>query len=70
MTPNCNPKVPNFPFSPIVPLFLEPVDSQLYDFLTDVHSTIVAEPSLVDAVEKDLDAHGLQNAEPLRLASA
>ena len=60
MTLSQLPKVPNLPFSPIVPLFLEPVDSQLYAFLKEVHALIQSAPSLIDAVEKDLDALGLQ----------
>jgi IS5 family transposase len=60
MTPSLRPKVPHSPFSPIVPLFLEPVDSELYAFLLEVHALIQTAPSLVDAVEKDLDTHGLR----------
>jgi IS5 family transposase len=60
MTPSPRPKVPRFPFSPIVPLFLVPVDSELHAFLEEVHALIQSAPSLVDAVQKDLDAHGLR----------
>ena len=60
---NRHPKVPHVPFAPIVPLFLEPVDSELYAFLKEVHTLIETAPSLVDAVEKDLDAHGLRKKE-------
>lgn len=59
MTLSRLPKVPHFPFSPIVPLFLEPVDSELHAFLEEVHTLFHSAPSLVDAVEKDLDALGL-----------
>jgi hypothetical protein len=60
---NRHPKVPHVPFAPIVPLFPEPVDSELYAFLKEVHTLIETAPSLVDAVEKDLDAHGLRKKE-------
>ena len=60
MTPSRRQKVPRFPFSPIVPLFLVPVESELHAFLEEVHALIQSAPSLVDAVEKDLDAHGLR----------
>ena len=60
MTPSRRQKVPRFPFSPIVPLFLEPVDSELHAFLEELHALIESAPFLVDAVEKDLDAHGLR----------
>jgi hypothetical protein len=60
---NRHPKVPHVPFAPIVPLFLEPADSELYAFLKEVHTLIETAPSLVDAVEKDLDAHGLRKKE-------
>jgi len=60
MAVDYRPAVPVFPFSPITPLFLGPVDSDLRVFLDEAHSLIQGEPSLVEAVEKDLDAHGLR----------
>lgn len=60
MTHSRYPEMPLSPFTPIVPLFLEPVDSDLHAFLEEVHALIARTPLLFDAVEKDLDAHGLQ----------
>lgn len=60
MTRNRRPGVPASPFSPVTPLFLDPVDSDLCAFLEEVHALIQEFPSLVEAVEKDLDAHGLR----------
>ena len=60
MTCSHRPKVPLFPFSIIMPLFLDAADSDLHAFLDEVHALIESTPSLVDAVEKDLDAHGLR----------
>lgn len=54
------PELPPSPFSPIVPLFLEPVDSDLRAFLTEVHALVEGAPRLVEAVEADLDAHALR----------
>jgi Transposase DDE domain len=48
------------PFSPITPLFLDAVDSDLRAFLEEAHALILEFPSLLQAVEKDLDAHGLR----------
>jgi len=59
MTGKCFPKVPNSPFAPIVPLFIETVDSDLFFFLEEVHNLIQQSPALLKAVEKDLDAHAL-----------
>lgn len=61
--------VPASPFSPITPLFLKPVDSDLYAFLEEVHALIQQFPSLVEAVDKDLDAHGLRK-KAMRVADA
>ena len=63
------PAVPASPFTPIAPLFLGPVDSDLYAFLDEAHALIEEAPSLVEAVEKDLDAHGLRK-KTLRVADA
>ncbi len=63
------PTVPASPFTPIVPLFLAPANSDLYDFLEETHALIEKAPSLVEAVEKDLDAHGLRK-KVLRVADA
>ena len=60
MTRSRLPEVPPSPFFPITSLFLEPVDSALHDFLVEAHALIESAPSVVGAVEKDLDAHGLR----------
>jgi len=60
LTLDRRPAVPAFPFAPVASLFLDPVDSDLCAFLEEVHALIQEFPSLVDAVEKDLDAHGLR----------
>ena len=60
MAAHDRPTVPTSPFAPIVPLFLGPVDSDLYAYLQEAHRLIQENPSLVEAVEKDLDAHGLR----------
>lgn len=59
MTRKPVPKVPISPFAPIVPLFIETVDSDLFSFLEEVHNLIRESPALLDAVEKDLDIHAL-----------
>lgn len=69
MTRHRDPQVPPSPFSPITPLFLDPVDSDLYAFLKEAHALIQKFPCLVAAVEKDLDAHGLRK-KAVRVADA
>lgn len=69
VTRNRGPAVPDSPFSTIVPLFLDPVDSDLYAFLDEAHALIQEAHSLVEAVEKDLDAHGLRK-KAVRVADA
>ncbi len=44
-------------------------DSDLYAFLDEAHALILEVPSLVDAVEKDLDTHGLRK-KAMRVADA
>jgi IS5 family transposase len=61
--------VPASPFSPIAPLFLEPVDSDLCAFIEEVHALVQESPSLIEAVEKDLDGHGLRK-KAVRVADA
>lgn len=63
------PAVPASPFAPIVPLFLDPVDSDLCAFLEGVHALIQEFQSLVASVDKDLDALGLRK-KALRVADA
>jgi len=69
MTDNRGPEIPVSPFSTIASFFLEPVDSDLHDFLEEAHARIQQFPSLVDAIEKDLDAHGLRK-KAIRVADA
>jgi IS5 family transposase len=69
LTCNHGPAVPASPFSPIVPLFLDPVDSDLRTFLEESHLLIQEFPSLLQAVEKDLDAHALRK-KTVRVADA
>jgi len=69
LTHGLDPRLPPSPFSPIAPLFLEPVDSDLYAFLEEVHALIQQFPSLLEAVENDLDAHGLRK-KAIRVADA
>jgi len=69
MALNSRPAVPASPLDPITPLFLGPVDSLLSAFLKEAHGLIQGEPSLVEAVERDLDAHGLRK-KAMRVADA
>ena len=48
---------PTAPFAPIPLLFLETADSDLQQFLVEAHGLVVGWPTLVTAVEKDLDGH-------------
>jgi hypothetical protein len=52
-----------------VSLFLEPADSDLYDFLKEAHAIIQKSPSILEAVDKDLDAHALRK-KAVRIADA
>ena len=55
------PTAPASPFAPIAALFLCPDSgSDLFAFLKETHALIEEAPSLLRAVEKDLDAHGLR----------
>ncbi len=69
MTHKHDPELPTSPFSPIAPLFLEPTDSDLYVFLEEAHALIQQFPTLLEAVENDLDAHGLRK-KAMRVADA
>ena len=69
MTHNRPPEVPPAPCSPIVPLFLEPVDSDLHAFLGEGHALIESAPPLLAGVEKDLDEHALHK-KAVRVADA
>ena len=69
MAVNSLPTVPATPFTPITPMFLSTVDSDLHAFLEESHRLIQAKPSLVEAVDKDLDAHALHK-KAMRVADA
>ena len=60
--------MPTSPFAPVLPLFLAPADSDLQAFLYESHALIGSCPSLVVAVDRDLDCHALRKE--LRLADA
>jgi hypothetical protein len=60
LTRDRSPAVPLYPFRPIAYLFLDPVDSDLRAFLEEAHALIQGCPPLVEAVERDLDAHALR----------
>jgi len=38
-------------------VFLTPVDSQLNDFLNEIHQIAIFEPSIVERIDEDLDLH-------------
>jgi hypothetical protein len=59
MTPSTE-NFPHSPFTPIIPLILDPAESDLYDFLEEIHAFIMQFPDLLEAVDKDLDAHALR----------
>ena len=54
------PAVPVAPFTPVPVLLLDPADSDLHEFLVEVHRFILSYPELLDLVEADLDAHALR----------
>jgi hypothetical protein len=65
-------------FSTIVPdltnrprqlVFLTPIDSQLNDFLNEIHRIALLEPSIVERIDEDLDLHA-KKKKLLRLADA
>jgi len=62
-------EIPLNPFSPVVALFLTPVDSDLFDFLKECHELILSAPRLLVAVDEDLDKHGLRK-KAVRVADA
>lgn len=58
------------PFAPVPLLFLAPaLDSEFLAFLKEVHLLGAANPSIVAAIEADLDRHG-QRKKALRIADA
>lgn len=52
--------VPPLPLNPLPRLFLMPIDSELQQFLTQTHRIVQFQPAILDRIEADLKAHGLQ----------
>jgi hypothetical protein len=48
---------------------LTPIDSQLNDFLNEIHQIAYSEPSIVERIDLDLDLHA-KKKKLLRLADA
>src|SRR4030088_342829 len=59
--------VPDLANRPRQLVFLTPVDSQLNDFLNEIHQIARCEPSIVERIDEDLDLHAKKNKR-LRLA--
>ena len=57
------------PFAPVPMLFLSPPDSELLAFLEEANRLVEAEPSILHAIDNDLDRHGKEK-KALRLADA
>jgi hypothetical protein len=49
--------VPDLANRPRQLVFLTPIDSQLNDFLNEIHQIARLEPSLVERIDEDLDLH-------------
>jgi IS5 family transposase len=62
-------RFPAVPFAAAPTLLLTAPNSDLLLFLSEAHRLIVAEPSLLAAVDRDLDAHG-KSKKALRIADA
>src|ERR1700749_4688898 len=61
--------VPDLANRPRQLVFLTPVDSQLNDFLNEIHQIALWEPSIVERIDEDLDLHA-KKKKLLRLADA
>lgn len=62
--------VPMAPFAPVPLLFLEaPMDSEFFLFLQEAYQLIVKDPTILDAIDADLDLHG-QRKKALRIQDA
>jgi IS5 family transposase len=53
-------KVPALPVRPLPRLFLLPLDTELHQFLIETHKIVEFEPAILDRIESDLDAYGLE----------
>lgn len=51
--------VPALPSQPLPRLFLTPVDSHWHAFLRETHRLVEFAPAILEQIEADLDAHGL-----------
>jgi hypothetical protein len=49
--------VPDLANRPQQLVFLTPIDSQLNDFLNEIHQIALLEPSIVERIDEDLDLH-------------
>jgi hypothetical protein len=61
--------VPDLVNRPRQLVFLTPIDSQLNDFLNEIHQIALLEPSIVERIDEDLDLHA-KKKKLLRLADA
>src|SRR4029077_20180449 len=61
--------VPDLVNRPRQLVFLTPIDSQLNDFLNEIHQIARFEPSIVERIDQDLDLHA-KKKKLLRLADA
>jgi hypothetical protein len=61
--------VPDLANRPRQLVFLTPIDSQLNDFLNEIHQIASLEPSIVERIDEDLDLHA-KRKKLLRLADA
>src|SRR5229473_1646920 len=61
--------VPDLASRPRQLVFLTPVDSQLNDFLNEIHQIAIFEPSIVERIDEDLDLHA-KKKKLLRLIDA
>jgi len=62
--------VPAAPFAPVSLLYLRaPLDSEFFTFLQEAHRLVAGDPTILDAIDADLDLHG-QRKKALRVADA
>ena len=61
--------VPDLANRPRQLVFLTPIDSQLNDFLNEIHQIACFEPPIVERIEEDLDLHA-KKKKLLRLVDA
>ena len=61
--------VPDLVDRPRQLVFLTPIDSQLNDFLSEIHQIACFEPSIVERIDEDLDLHA-KKKKLLRLVDA